>query len=324
MEYVYLGQTGVRVSRLCFGTMTFGEQADRKVSEALFETALAKGINFFDCANIYSHGESERILGELIQGMRNDLIITSKVFYPVSDKINDQGSSRRHIRLALHDSLRRLKTDYLDIYFLHGYDVNTPLSETLSAMDELVRQGKILYYGISNFAAWQIEKALGLAERHGWHKPAVIQPMYNLVKRQAEVEIFPLAREEKLGVIAYSPLGAGLLTGKYLSGAKTVTGRLLESDRYKKRYDVPGYMETARKFVEFAKAHAYHPASLAVAWVMANPVVTAPIIGARSVEQLVPSLEATEIKLTPELYRELNALSVTPPPATDRSEELPS
>jgi aryl-alcohol dehydrogenase-like predicted oxidoreductase len=222
---------------------------------------------------------------------------------------------------AVEASLRRLNTDRLDLYFIHRFDDNTPLEETLRALDDLVRQGKILYPAASNFAAWQAAKALGISAKEGWARFECLQPMYNLVKRQAEVEILPLAQSEKLGVIPYSPLGGGLLTGKYGAGRRPESGRLLENKMYQTRYGDEWVYDVAERFTTFAKERGFEPASLAVAWVASHPAITAPIIGARSVAQLEGSLKAVEIKMTPELRAEISALSPEPPPATDRNEE---
>ncbi len=330
MRYKYLGNTGVQVSELCMGTMTFGKEADRETSAALYKRCRDGGINFFDCANGYAGGESERILGDLIQGHRNDLVITSKVYFPVGPDRNARGANRRHIMGAVEDSLKRLKTDHLDVYFLHHWDPTVPLEDPLRALDDLVSQGKILYPGVSNYAAWQIAKALGLSSKNGWAPFRVVQPMYNLLKRQAEVEILPLAQSENLGVISYSPLGGGMLTGKYGTGepntAPSATngaakGRIEANEIYAKRYGGGDLQTQAQAFAAFAHQRGYHPASLAIAWVAAHPGITAPIIGARNMEQLEPALKAAEVPMTEELYARLSALTPTPPPATDRSEE---
>lgn len=321
MNYVLLGRTGVKVSELCFGTMSFGATADEAESKRMFQRCLDAGINFFDCANVYAGGRSEEILGDLIQGIRDELVITSKVFGRVGKDVNAGGLSRRHITRAVEDSLRRLKTDRLDLYFVHQFDRNTPIEEVVRALDDLVQAGKIVYPAVSNWAAWQIMKALGISYREGLARFECIQPMYNLVKRQVEVEILPLAQAEQLGVIPYSPLGGGLLTGKYTTKERPAQGRLVENDMYMKRYGVDFYYEVAEKFSEHARARGVHPATLAVAWVLHHPAVTAPIIGARNVEQLEASLAAVEVEMTDEWWQEISNLSYTPPPATDRLEE---
>lgn len=321
MEYRILGRTGVKVSQLCFGTMSFGSIADEQESAKMFNRCRDLGINFFDCANVYAGGRSEEILGKLMAGSRNDLVITSKVSSRVGEDVNKRGASRRHIQLEIEASLKRLKTDYIDIYFIHHFDQDTPIEETLRALDDLVHQGKILYPAVSNWSAWQTAKALGISTYEGLARIECIQPMYNLVKRQAEVEILPLAQAEQLGVVTYSPLGGGLLTGKYNKAEKPEQGRLVDSKTYSVRYGKDMYYEVASSFTNYAKKKGRHPATLAVAWVMAHPAVTAPIIGARNLAQLEDSLTALEIDMTPELHAEISALTYEPPPAHDRLEE---
>ncbi|MBE9507593.1 MAG: aldo/keto reductase [Chloroflexi bacterium] len=321
MEYRLLGRTGVRVSQLCFGTMSFGGVADEEASAAMFHRCREAGVNFFDTANVYADGRSEEILGKLIADCRDEIVLTSKVRFPTGDDVNARGLSRRHVLLAVEASLRRLSTDRLDLYFVHGFDPDTPIEETLRALDDLVRQGKILYPGVSNWAAWQIARALGISAREGLARFECIQPMYNLVKRQAEVEILPLAQAEQVGVISYSPLGGGLLTGKYGATRRPESGRLVENQMYTKRYSDPACYEISERFTAHAQERGVHPATLAVAWVMAHPAVTAPIIGARNVEQLEASLAAPDVPMTPEWRAEVSALSIEPLPATDRSEE---
>jgi aryl-alcohol dehydrogenase-like predicted oxidoreductase len=321
MKYKDFGHTGVKISELCFGTMSFGAEADEKTSAEMFAYCREKGINIFDCADLYARGRSEEILGRLIKDCREEVLITSKVYFPTGPDINAMGANRRHIMYAVEGSLRRLGTDRIDVYFIHRFDDITPLEETLRALDDLVHQGKILYLGLSNFAAWQVEKAMGLAALHGWAPVACIQPMYNLVKRQAEVEILPMAQAEKLGVLAYSPLAAGLLSGKYGKNRKPASGRLVENKIYQTRYGEEWVYEVAEKFTEFARQHGYNPVSLAIAWVGSHPAVTAPIIGARNVEQLKDAIAAVEIEMTEELRKEISRLSPEPAPATDRSEE---
>ena len=321
MEYRELGRTGVRVSNLCFGTMSFGDTADEAGSRALYERARDAGINFFDCANAYSAGKAEEILGRLMKAERNDLVITTKVGFPVGDGVNDRGLSRRHILASTEASLRRLQTDRIDILFVHTFDPATPVEETLRALDLLVRTGKALYLGVSNWAAWQIAVSLGISACEGLSAFACIQPMYSLAKRQAEVEILPLAQSEGLAVTPYSPLGGGLLTGKYGTDRRPASGRLVENQMYGARYGEAAYYEIAEHFTAFARARDVDPVTLAVAWVAAHPAVTAPILGARNVEQLEASLAASGYPMPPELYAEIEALSVAPPPATDRLEE---
>ncbi len=321
MDYVALGRTGIRVSQLCFGTMSFGGDADREESRRMFAACRDAGINFFDCANVYNAGISEQILGELMASERDSLVITSKCVQEAGPDVNDHGASRRHIMLSVEASLKRLRTDRLDVLFMHRWDEATDLEQTLRALDDLVTSGKVLYVGASNYAAWQIARALGISERRGWARFDMLQPMYNLVKRQAETEILPLAAAEELAVISYSPVGGGLLSGKYRPQSGPETGRIIDNQMYAKRYAEPWMVETAAAFTERAGELGVHPVSLAVAWAGAHPAVTCPIIGARSVEQLRPSLDSVSVDMTPELRAELAALSRTPPPATDRLEE---
>ncbi len=324
MEYRYLGDTGVRVSQLCMGTMSFGGAADAETAAAVFHRCRDAGINFFDCANVYEGGRSEEILGRLIADCRDEVIITSKAYFATGDDLNAGGASRRHMLAAVEGSLRRLNTDYIDIYFVHHYDRRTAIEDTLRVLDDLVSQGKILYPAASNFAAWQISQALGLSAREGWAPFKCIQPMYNLVKRQAEVEILPVAQAENLAVITYSPLGGGLLTGKYGVSRRPASGRLVDDEMYQARYGADWVYQVADRFVGFARERGFDPVALAVAWAGSHPAVTAPIIGARNVEQLEHSLSAAAIKMTPALRAEISVLSPAPPPATDRSEAMES
>ena len=321
MEYRLLGRTGIRVSRLCFGTMSFGDVADEATSGAMYRRCREVGINVFDCANVYSAGRSEEILGRLIAGERDRIVLTSKVGFPMGTDPNDRGLSRRHIRSSVAASLKRLNTDRLDVLFVHTFDPDTPIDETLRALDLLIRQGKVLHIGASNWAAWQVAKALGISALHELPAFSCVQPMYNLAKRQAEVEILPLAHAEGLGVITYSPLGGGLLTGKYGVGKHPERGRLVENDMYRARYGAGSYYETAERFVAYAEERGVHPVTLAVAWVAHHTAVTAPIVGARNIEQLEPALGAADYITDDETYAELSALSPSPPPATDRTEE---
>jgi len=287
----------------------------------MFAACREQGINIFDCADLYAHGRAEEILGQLIKSIREEVIITSKVYFPTGPDINAMGANRRHIMYAIEGSLRRLQTDRLDIYFIHRFDDITPLEETLRALDDLVHQGKIVYLGLSNMAAWQVEKALGLSALHGLAPIACIQPMYNLVKRQAEVEILPMAEAERLGVLTYSPLAGGLLTGKYGKNRRPSSGRLLENKVYQTRYQDEMGLEVAEKFTALAAELGFNPVSLAIAWAGSHPAVTAPIVGARNVEQLKDIFAATQINMTAELRQQISSLSPEPPPATDRSEE---
>ncbi len=321
MEFNLLGATGLKVSQLCFGTMSFGGEADAAESARMYAACRDKGINFFDCADVYAGGKSEEILGQLIKTERDDLIITSKCHGPTSSDVNARGANRRHITAAVEASLKRMNTDRLDVLFMHRFDKTVPLEETLRALENLVQSGKILHIGASNYTAWQIAKGLGISERRGWARIDVIQPMYSLAKRQVEVEILPLAKAENIGVITYSPLGGGLLSGKYTRQSRPNDGRLVANEKYAIRYGQDWVYEVAENFTAFAHDSGIHPVSLAVAWVASHPAVTCPIVGARTVAQLEPALAAPDVAMTPELRAEISALSPEPPPATDRLEE---
>ena len=318
MKLKPLGTTGVQVSELCFGTMSFGGDADEAASSVMYGACRDVGINFFDCANQYNKGRAEEILGKLMRGHREDLVITTKCFNPVREDPNARGTSRRHVTRALEESLKRLQTDRVDVLFLHQFDRLTPIEESMRALEDLVRSGKVLYPAVSNWAAWQTQRAVDLQECNGWARLQLIQPMYNLVKRQAEVEILPMAQASGIGVIPYSPGAAGLLSGKYSAAA---SGRLKSNKAYEARYGEPWMFEVAERFVAWCQNRGLHPVSVAVAWVGAHPVVTAPIIGARNLDQLRDSLNSVSVEMTPALRTEIAALSRTPPPATDRLEE---
>jgi len=322
MQYKQLGRTGVQVSPLCFGTMSFGGDADEATSAKMFAACRDRGINFFDCADGYSKGAAETILGKLMKAERDELVITSKCFSAMGSDVNAGGTNRRHIMRAVENSLKRLGTDRLDVLFMHRWDTTVPLEETLRALENLVAQGKVLYLGASNYSAWQVAKGLGISERMGWPRFDVIQPMYSLVKRQVESEILPLAEAEGLGVITYSPVGGGLLSGKYGVDRRPDAGRLTSNADYTARYGEEWVFEVADQFSAFAKGCGVHPVSLAIAWVAANSAVTCPIIGGRSLEQLQPSLDAMDVNMPPELRAEISALSRTPAPATVRLEEV--
>ena len=309
----------MQVSQLCFGTMSFGGDADEAASAEMSKAVRDIGINFFDTADQYSKGRSEEILGKLVRGSRDDLVIATKTFNPTGTDLNAKGNSRRHLTRALEASLKRLQTDRVEVLFLHQFDRHTPIEESMRALEDVVRAGKVLYPAVSNWSAWQTQRAVDVQERHNWARLQVHQPMYNLVKRQAEVEILPMAQANGVSVFPYSPAGAGLLSGKYLQ--KDTQGRLVTNKMYTARYGEPWMHEVAEKFVAFCKSRGMHPVSAAVAWVAAHPGVSAPIIGARSAQQLQASLDSLKIEMSAALWNEMAALSRTPPPATDRLEE---
>ncbi len=325
MEYKNLGNTGLKISTLCLGTMTFGDGADETMCQKLYSLSRDKGINLFDCANVYAEGESERILGKIISGHRDEVILATKAFYPIGSNINDKGSSRLHLRKELEKSLKRLNTDYIDVYYLHSFDSETPLEESLSTLNDFVRQGKVLYIGLSNFAAWQIMKAISITKLHNLAPIACIQPMYNLLKRQCESEILPMAESEGLGVVTYSPLAGGLLTGKYqnnknVSGRYNLGGEMAEM--YQKRYLDEVNEQSVKKYLSFANDNNLDPVALSIAWAKNHNAITAPIIGARNVEQLKSSLGSLNIKMTPELRNTLSNFTLEPAKATDRKDEV--
>jgi aryl-alcohol dehydrogenase-like predicted oxidoreductase len=318
MQTRYLGQTGVAVSKLAFGTMSFGNEALEQESARIYRAARDAGINHFDCADVYSKGRAEEILGRLITSHRDEIVLATKATFPMSASANDCGASRYHIVRACEASLRRLGTDRIDIYYLHRFDPRTSLEEALRGLEQLVRAGKILYPALSNFAAWQVQRAIDLQERHGWARIACIQPMYNLLKRQVEVELLPMAQANELGVLPYSPLAAGILSGKYLRGA---SGRMSSNKSYQARYAHLDIAGVAASFVAIAQRLCVTPVALAVAWVAHHPGVTAPLLGARSAEQLSPLLEAASLELSDAVYAEISALTVAPAPATDRHDD---
>ncbi len=318
MKTKLLGRTGISVSELCFGTMSFGGDADEATSAAMYKAVRDAGINFFDCANEYNKGKSEEILGRLAKDHRDELVLTTKCFSQTGPDVNARGASRRHVVKAVEASLRRLQTDRIDVLFLHRFDAVTPIDEMMRALEDMVRAGKVIYPAVSNWSAWQTQRAVDIQEREGWARLQVTQPMYNLVKRQAEVEILPMAAANGIGVIPYSPAAAGLLSGKYLGQA---SGRLKTNKMYEARYGEAWTFEVAEKYVAFCKDKGLHPVSAAIAWVSSHPAVTAPIIGARNLDQLKDSLASVDVKMTPELRAEMGELSRTPPPATDRLEE---
>ena len=307
------GPQNLAASGLCFGTMQFGAGASPEDSAAMYAACRDAGINFFDTAYVYTQGRSEEILGTLIAKEREDIILVTKAGA-------EGGCSAKNIRTQLEASLTRLNQDYTDIFFLHRFDDEVPLEQSFAELAALKEQGKFYHLGVSNFAAWQVMKAQGIANLHGYPAIEILQPMYNLVKRQAEVEILPMAAAEELAVISYSPLGGGLLTGKYRGGI-TAEGRFSWDQKYAMRYGQDWMHQAANQLFKIAAELGTAPAALAVAWVAKNPAITAPIISARNIEQLAASLVATEIHLEESVYARLNALVPTPPPATDRLEE---
>ena len=312
------GPNNLQNSSLCFGTMQFGDGADERDSQEMYEACRESGINFFDTAFVYTGGKSEKILGNLIREEREKIILITKAG-------SVGGSSGKNIRSQLEQSLKRLNQDYVDIFFLHHWDDNVPLEETFETLQKLKAEKKFFQLGVSNFSAWQVLKANLIAQKHNFPSVDILQPMYNIVKRQAEVEILPMAKSEDIGVISYSPLGGGLLTGKYassMSSSKNSSGRLHENEKYKIRYGQEWMYKAAHSLKTLANELNYDPIALAVAWVLNNDAVTAPIISARNLKQLKPSLDSVKISLDNETYKLISNISPTPAPATDRLEEV--
>jgi aryl-alcohol dehydrogenase-like predicted oxidoreductase len=319
--HAFLGKTGVKVSRVALGAMSFGGDADEATAGQIWRAARDAGINFVDTADVYNEGRSEEFLGRLIGSERDEIVLASKAYFPTGKDVNARGSSRYHLVRAVEGSLRRLRTDRLDLFYLHRFDDMTDLGETLRAVEDLVRSGKILYPACSNFAAWQVAHSLGVARAEGFAPLVAIQPMYNLVKRTAEVEILPMAQSLGVGVIPYSPTGGGLLTGKYGATTRPERGRLIDSKMYETRYSTPELFEIAEKFTALANDLGQAPATLAVAWVASHPAVTSVLVGGRNVEQLAPAFAALNVELDEATRARISALSPEPPPATDRNEE---
>ncbi len=322
MQYRFMGRTGLKVSEIMLGCQTFGWGADEAAAHELADCFVDAGGNFFDTSNIYNEGESERILGAWIKsrGNRHRYVIASKVFFPADDKgPNDTGATRKHIMDQIDRSLKRLNTDYLDLYQTHCWDASTPLEETLRAMDDLVRAGKIRYVGASNWTASSLVRANMLAEKHNWSRIDCLQPEYSLLVRSTEWELLPVCREEGIGVIAWSPLAGGWLSGKYHRGQPPPPdSRVGRADRWD---DLPEQRESELTWRiidvlrEISAARGRSCAQVALNWVRQQPGVTAPIIGARTLAQLRDNLASTEWQLSEDELARLNAASAIPLPS---------
>ncbi len=317
MEYRNLGRTGLKVSPLCLGSMQFGWTADEETSFAILDAAWEAGINFIDTADIYSRwvegnpgGVAERIIGKWLRDRgipRHEVVIATKVRGPMGTGPNDQGLSRAHIMQAVEDSLRRLGTDYIDLYQAHWFDAETPIEETLRAFDDLVRQGKVRYIGASNYPAWRLMQALWVSDRLNLTRFDCLQPHYNLVHRaEFERELADVCREYGLGVIPYSPLAGGFLTGKY---RRDQTPESVRAEGVKRRYFKEKNWALLDQMEEIAQAHGCTISQIALAWLIANPVVTSPIIGPRTLEQLQDNLSALQVALAPTEIERLNEAS---------------
>ncbi len=310
MQYRNLGRSGLKVSEICLGTMTFGHSTDEAEAEAIMDAALDAGVNFFDTANTYAKGRSEEILGKLVKRHRHGCVIATKCFNPTGDSLNDSGSSRQHIMRAVEDSLRRLQTDHIDILYLHHCDSETPLDETLRALDDLVRSGKVRYIACSNFDAWRLMEALWISDTRGWERFICYQPQYNLVVRDIEAEILPACRHKGVGVVAWGPLAGGFLTGKYQPGQRSAPGtRSQEGWVFMDRMFAPNADETLSTLLHVSVELGCTPAALAIRWVLEQEGVSAAIVGARTADQLAKNLEAAHLSPPAEALTRLGEVS---------------
>jgi len=304
MRYKKLGRTGLKVSEICLGTMTFGDQASETEAINIMRSALAAGVNFFDTADMYVGGKSEQIVGKALKGERDSVVLASKVGNRMGPGANDIGLSRKHITKAIEDSLRRLETDYLDLYYVHLPDYDTPIEETLHALDDLVHQGKVRYIGCSNFRAWQLCKALWVSDVHNLARFDCIQSPYNLLTRDIEYELLSLCAGEGVGVCVYNPLAGGLLTGKHDPTKPPAKGTRFTLEKlgpmYYERYWSASNFEAVARLKKIANEHGRNLIQFSLAWILSNEVITSAICGATSVKQLEQNLGATEVKLSPE------------------------
>ena len=315
MEFVRLGSTGLKVSRLCLGCMSFGSGFDWMLGEepsfAIIRKALDAGINFFDTADVYSNGESEQILGRALKACgvrREDVVIATKVYNPMGPGPNQRGLSRKHILESIDDSLWRLGLDYVDLYQIHRFDLETPIEETLDALTQLIRDGKVRYLGASSMPAWQFAKMLYRADQLGLARFVSMQNQYNLLYREEEREMNPLCREEGVGIIPYSPIGGGLLAGSRRTG--TVRSNSVMA---RERFNRPADEAVIEAVASVARNRGIAPAEVAIAWLLAQPGVTAPIIGATKLAHLDDPLRALGTRLTPEEVATLEGAYLTQP-----------
>ncbi len=306
MDYVNFGHTGLKVSRLCLGCMTYGTPKwrewvlDEETSRPFIKRALEAGINFFDTADMYSLGESERVLGNALRDFvpRDEVVIATKVYNPMGDKPNQRGLGRKHIMEAIDASLKRLGTDYVDVYQIHRWDNETPIEETMEALNDVVRAGKALYIGASSMYAWQFAKAIYLAERHGWANFVSMQNHYNLVYREEEREMIPICREEGIAIIPWSPLARGFLAGNRTSDKSGETNRSKTDNIAHNLYYADNDFAVLQTVKDVAQKHDVSNAQIALAWMLHKPDITAPIIGASKMPQLDEALAALDIQLS--------------------------
>ena len=318
MKIHFLGKTGIKVSELCFGTMTFGGrgrhkiigEVDQKEADTLVGMALDAGINFFDTADVYSEGLSEEICGKALGTQRKNIILATKVRARIGPGPNDVGLSRHHILEGCNASLKRLGTDYIDLYQVHSFDPITPLEETLRALDDLVRQGKVRYIGCSNFAGWQLMKALSISERYGWEKFVSLQALYSLIARELENELVPLCLDQGMGILVYSPLGGGFLTGKYRRGQPRPEGaRLSQTESSSLPFDEEKGFNIVEQLDRIGKEHNATVAQAALNYLLRKQGITSVIIGARTREQLAENLRTIDWKMTPAEVTRLDELT---------------
>lgn len=317
MQYRFLGSTGMKVSELCLGTMTFGRESSEHDSHAILDRFVDAGGNFIDSADVYTQGASEEIIGRWLKNQRrDDLVVATKVRFPMGEKPNDQGLSRKHILAGVDASLRRLQTEYIDLYQVHAWDGAAWLPETLSTLNSLVQAGKVRYIGASNFTGWQLQKAIDLSRHMGWEPFCCLQPQYNLLERAIEWEILPVCQQEGLGVIPWSPLRGGWLSGKFRRGMTAPpTGSRIEMAEEQgwseswSAYNNEHTWTVLDALLAVAEQVGKTPAQVAISWLLYRPGVTAPIIGARSVDQLESNLSARGWSLTPEQMSQLDQAS---------------
>lgn len=305
-----LGRSGLFVSPLCLGTMTFGTEADAATSRSIMDLAFDAGVFFWDTADMYGRGASEELVGQGLRGRRDRIVLATKAYAPMADHPNRRGLSARNLIAACEDSLRRLGTDWIDLYYLHVPDPGTPIEESLRAMEDLVRSGKVRYVGASNYRAWQYADMVHLARSHGWQPIDAIQPLYNLVNRDAEVELLPMADHFGLGVVTYSPLARGVLTGKYSwQGPPPARSRLADGNPRLLRAEWRREsVEVADRLAELARARGTTAAQLALRWVLANQAVHSVIMGARDLDQARAALDARLLPWDDELEAACDAL----------------
>lgn len=314
MQYRNMGRTGLKVSAVCLGTMTFGHGTEERVSKEIVDLAFDAGINFFDTANTYGDGASEMLLGNALKGRRRNAVLATKFFNPFGPGPNDSGMSRVHIMNAVEDSLRRLQTDYIDLYYIHHVDTQTPLEEMLRALDDLVRQGKVRYTACSNYEAWRLMEALWISDSEGWARFDCYQPQYSLVVRDIEEELIPVCQFKGLGVVVWSPLGGGFLSGKYQPGERSISGsRSEEGWAYPERYFAAHADDSLAALLEVAESTGRSPAQVALRWVLEQPAITSVIIGARTADQARDNIKAGSFVLEPENVHRLNAVSALSP-----------